>query len=53
MINDEFFAMFFNFANIMMAQMISVIRYMTGQLYMKDWFEMLSGVEVHVQKPYV
>ena len=53
MINDEFFAMFFNFTNFMVAQMISVSRLMTSQLYMKDWFEMLSGVKVHVEKPYV
>ena len=52
MINDEFFAMFFNFTNFMVAQIISVIRLMTDQLYAKA-FEKLSGVEVHVQKPYV
>ena len=51
MINDEFFAMFFNFTNFLVAQIISVIRLMTGQLYMVS--EMLSGVEVHVEKPYV
>ena len=52
MINDEFFAMFFNFTNFMVAQIISVIRLMTDQLYAK-YFKKLSGVEVHVQKPYV
>ena len=51
MINDEFFAMFFNFTNFVVAQIISVIRLMTGQLYMVS--EMLTGVEVHVEKPYV
>ena len=54
MINDEFFAMFFNFTNFMVAQIISVIRLMTDQLYMKDQFEIYSGVKVHEQeKPYV
>ena len=52
MINDEFFAMFINFTNFMVVQMISVIRLMTGQLYTK-YFQMLSGVEVHVQNSYV
>ena len=52
MINDEFCAMFFNAFNFMVAQMISVFRLMTDQLYAKA-FEKLSGVEVHVQKPYV
>ena len=52
MINDEFFATFFNFTNFMVVQIISVIRLMTGQLYTK-YFKMLSGVEVHVQNSYV
>ena len=54
MINDEFFTMFFNFTNLVVAQLITMIRLMTGQLYMKDQFEIFSGVEVHVhEKPYV
>ena len=54
MINDEFFTMFFNSINLVLAQIITVIRLMTGQLYMKDQFEILSGVKVHVnEKPYV
>ena len=54
MINDEFFTMFFNLTNLVIAQMISVIRLMTGQLYLKDQFEIYSGVKVHEQeKPYV
>ena len=47
MINDEFFATFFNFTNFMVAQMISVIRLMTGQLYM------VLEDEVNVETPYV
>ena len=54
MINDEFFAMLFNSINLVVTQMISVIRLMTGQLYLKDQFEIYSGVKVHEQeKPYV
>ena len=54
MINDEFFTMFFNITNLVVAQIISVIRLMTGQLYLKDQFEIYSGVKVHEQeKPYV
>ena len=54
MINDEFFTMFFNLTNLVIAQIISVIRLMTGQLYLKDQFEIYSGVKVHEQeKPYV
>ena len=54
MINDEFFTMFFNLTNLVIAQIISVICLMTGQLYLKDQFEIYSGVKVHEQeKPYV
>ena len=54
MINDEFFTVFFNFTNLVVAQIITVIRLMTGQLYMKDQFEIYSGVKVHEQeKQYV
>ena len=55
MINDEFFAMFFNVTNLIVAQMITVIRLLTGQLiYRKDQFELFSGVKVHeLEKPYV
>ena len=54
MINDEFFAMFFNITNLVVAQMITVIRLLTGQLYRKDQFEIFSGVKVHIhEKPYV
>ena len=50
MINDEFFTMFFNLTNLVVAQIISVLRLMTGQLYMKDQFEIYSGVKVHEQE---
>ena len=51
MINDEFCAMFFNTFNFMLAQMISVIRLMTGQFVTKQTFTVYSGVEVNVEKP--
>ena len=50
MINDEFCAIFFNNLNFMLAQMISVIRLMTGHLVTKD-FEVYSGDELNVEKP--
>ena len=51
MINDEFFTMFFKFTNLVVAQIITVIRLMTGQLFgMKDQFEIYSGVKVHVHE---
>ena len=50
MINDEFFTMFFNITNLVVAQIISVIRLMTDQLYMKDQFEIYSGVKVPEQE---
>ena len=50
MINDEFCAIFFNTLNFMLAQMISVIRLMTGHLVTKD-FEVISGDELNVEKP--
>ena len=46
MINDEFFAMLFNSINLVVTQMICVIRLMTGQLHIKDRFEIVSGVKV-------
>ena len=51
MINDEFFAMFFNVFNFMVAQMISVFRLMTYGFEMKETFIIFSGVEVNVEKP--
>ena len=60
MINDEFFAMFFNFTNFIVTQMISVIRLMTGEyerkelfVYWSDWLKEDSRVEVQIEKPYV
>ena len=49
-INDEFFAMFFSLTNLVVAQIISVFRLITGQLYMKEQFEIYSGVKVHEQE---
>ena len=51
MINDEFCAMFFNVVNFMVAQMISIIRLMTGQFETKELFTIFSGVEVNVEEP--
>ena len=39
MINDDFFAMFFNVTNLVVAQMITAIRLVAGQLYRKEQFE--------------
>ena len=50
MINDEFFTMFFSLTNLVVAQIISVFRLITGQLYMKEQFEIYSGVKVHEQE---
>ena len=47
MINDEFFTVFFNFTNLVVAQIITVIRLVTGELYLKGHFEIYSGVKVH------
>ena len=51
MINDEFFAIFFNALNFMLAQMISIIRLMTGGFVNKTIFTVYSGVEVIEEKP--
>ena len=53
MISDEFLATYFNIANLMMAQMISMIRLMTGEYERKDFFFYWSGAEVQIEKPYV
>ena len=51
MINDEFCAIFFNALNFMLAQMISIIRLMTGGFVNKTIFTVYSGVEVIEEKP--
>ena len=51
MINDEFFATYFNFANFMLAQIISVTRLMTGEYTSFKNFAYVSGVEVQIEKP--
>ena len=54
MINDEFFATFLNFTNFTMAQMISVIRLMTGEYKFNKnflyWVNEDSGDEVQIGK---
>ena len=51
MINDEFFATYFNFANFMLAQIISVIHLMTGEYENFKNFAYVSGIEVQIEKP--
>ena len=51
MINDELCAKFLNTFNLMVAQMISMFRLMTGQFETKELFTIFSGVEVNVEKP--
>ena len=53
MISDEFLATYFNIANLMMAQIISMIRLMSGEYERKDFFFYWSGAEVQIEKPYV
>ena len=45
-INDEFVSTFFAILNVILAQMISIIRLMSGQFHSKDYFGFLSGVDV-------
>ncbi len=45
-INDEFVSTFFAILNLIIAQMISVIRLMSGQFHSKDYFSFLSGVDM-------
>ena len=45
-INDEFVSTFFAILNLILAQMISVIRLMSGQFHSKDYFGFLSGVDM-------
>ena len=51
MINDEFFAIFFNVFNFMVVQMISIFRLITGQFQTNKSFYIYSGIEVNVDKP--
>ena len=46
MLNEDFLAMFFNGFNFVMAQMISVIRMMTGQFHHRELFSVISGVDL-------
>ena len=45
-INDEFVSTFFAILNFILAQMISIIRLMSGQFHSKYYFGFLSGVDV-------
>ena len=51
MINDEFFATYFNFTNFMLAQIISVTRLMTGEYENFKNFAYVSGVKVQIERP--
>ena len=45
-INDEYVSTFFAILNIILAQMISIIRLISGQFHSKDYFGFLSGVDM-------
>ena len=45
-INDEYVSTFFVILNIILAQMISIIRLISGQFHSKDYFGFLSGVDM-------
>ena len=51
MINDEFFATYFNFTNFMLAQIISVTRSMIGEYENFKNFAYVSGVKVQIERP--
>ena len=46
MLNEDFLATFFNRFNFVIAQMISVIRMMTGQFHHRELFSVISGVDL-------
>ena len=45
-INDEYVSTFFAILNIILAQMISIIRLISGQFHSKDYFCFLSGLDM-------
>ena len=45
-INDEYVSTYFAILNFILAQMISVIRLMLGQFHHKDYFSLISGVDM-------
>ena len=47
MINDEFFAIFFNVFNFTVVLMISIFRLMTGQFQTNKSFYIYSGIDVN------
>ena len=51
MINDEFFAIFFNVFNFIVVQMISIFRLMTGQFQTNKSFYIYSGIDVNLEEP--
>ena len=51
MINDEFFAIFFNVFNFTVVQMISIFRLMTGQFQTNKSFYIYSGIDVNLEEP--
>ena len=50
MLNEDFLATFFNGFNFIIAQMISVIRMMTGQFHHRELFSIISGVDFYDQE---
>ena len=49
-INDEYVSRFFAIWNFILAQMISVIHLMLGQFHHKDYFGLISGVDMNCLK---
>ena len=49
-INDEYVSRFFAIWNFIIAQMISIIRLMLGQFHHKDYFGLISGVDMNCLK---
>ena len=49
-INDEYVSRFFAILNFIIAQMISIIRLMLGQFHHKDYFSLISGVDMNSLK---
>ena len=49
-INDEYVSRFFAILNFIIAQVISIIRLMLGQFHHKDYFSLISGVDMNSLK---
>ena len=52
MINDDFLATFFFLFNLMISQIISLIRLMNGDFYKRDAFGILSGIDIETEKEF-